>query len=299
MKKVYTYAHLKKDIEAIRNDFPQAEITTIGKSIWGRDLFCIRLGTGAKKLIYNGAHHGMEWLTSAMLMRFVKDFFSAEREGKALGGFNVQTLSRRSSVYVVPMVNPDGVELSAKGVPHLLSAEKKRGLLGINPKGNFENWQSNARGVDLNHNYDAEWKKSKALEKEYGILGPGPTRFSGTHPESEPESHALAEFTRKNNFDLAIAFHSQGRVIYHGFLGEEPGNSLRIAKAFTKISPYELDMTQGIASYGGYKDWFVKEFKKPAYTVEVGMGKNPLPWSDLEKVYRETLPIMMGAMTAV
>lgn len=295
----YTYDVLKEDIRKLKEEFPRADVISIGKSVWGKDLFCLKLGAGPGKLIYSGAHHGMEWITSAMLMRFARDFLAFEREQKSLSGFGVDALSKRATVFVVPMVNPDGVRLSALGLPNLIDARTKQRLLRQNKSTDFSKWQANANGVDLNHNYDAAWQKSKEMEKEYGIFAPGPTRFSGPRPESEPESFALAEFTRKKDPGLTIAFHSQGKVIYHGFLGKEPPNSLRIARAFARISPYQLDSTEGIASFGGYKDWFVDKFDRPGYTVEVGLGQNPLPFSDLEKIYAETLPILLGAMTVV
>lgn len=296
---IYTYRELKKDIEELSEKHPGFKAESIGKSVWKNELFLIRLGHGKTKIMYSGAHHGMEWITSAMLMKFIKDYLEAESAGKSLHGFNVRALSERASLFIVPMVNPDGVELSTKGIPKTLEVMERQRLLRINGSDDFSRWQANAKGVDLNHNYDAMWEKSKAMEREYGIYIPGPTRFSGTHAESEPESHALANLTRKQKFELTIAFHSQGKVIYHGFLGKEPGNSLKIAKAFTKISPYKLDETEGIASYGGYKDWFVDKFERPGYTVEVGEGQNPLPLAHLPQIYKESLPIMLGAMTAV
>lgn len=300
MKKIsgpYTYQNLKEDISKLSADFPWLEIGSIGKSVWGKELWYIRLGEGKTKLLYSGAHHGMEWITSAMLMKLAFDFAKAKSNNLSLGGFNIRALSNRASTFIVPMLNPDGVRLAASGLPNRLDIKTKQYLLRINKSSDFSRWQANANGVDLNHNYDAMWRKSKELEKEYGIYSPGPTRFSGRFPESEPESRALAEFTRKQNFMLTIAFHSQGKVIYHGFMDKEPPNSLRIAKAFTKISTYQLDNTEGIASYGGFKDWFVEKFNRPGYTVEVGLGKNPLPISNLPEIYRETLPIMLGAMT--
>ncbi len=293
----YTYDRLNEDIEQIKMTYPHVEIGTIGKSVWGQNLYYIKLGKGRLKLMYNGAHHGMEWITSAMLMRFTFEFLEGVKTGKAMGGFNPQTLYNRASLYIVPMLNPDGVRLSALGMPNRLPQMEKQRLLRMNGSADFSKWQANANGVDLNHNYDAKWYKSKDMEAEYGIYAPGPTRFSGTAPESEPESRALTIFTRKQDFDLTIAFHSQGKVIYHGFLGKTPPRSNSIARAFTQISPYQLDNTEGIASYGGYKDWFVDKFNRPGYTVEVGMGQNPLPISQLPIIYRETLPIMLGAMT--
>ncbi len=297
--KVYTYQELESEVQTLKANYPALEVQSIGKSIWGKELYCIRLGTGRAKLLYSGAHHGMEWITSALLMRFACEYLSAEEDGRALRGFNVAALSRRASLYIVPMVNPDGVQLATSGLPKCLDGAEKQRLLRINGSDDFSKWQANARGVDLNHNYDAMWQKSKALEAEYGIFSPGPTRFSGAHAESEPESRAVADLTREMEFLLTIAFHSQGKVIYHGFMGKEPQNSLKIAKAFTRISPYKLDSTEGIASYGGYKDWFVDKFNRPGYTIEVGEGQNPLPACQLNRIYNETLPIMLGAMTTV
>ncbi len=293
----YTYGRLEEDIKNLHAAYPETEVGTIGNSVWGKKLYYIKLGTGKLKLMYSGAHHGMEWITSAMLMKFVFDFLDSERSGKAIGGFNAAVLSKRATLYIVPMLNPDGVRLSALGLPNRLPVMEKQRLLRLNGSEDFAKWQANANGVDLNHNYDAMWQKSKEMEAEYGIYSPGPTRFSGIAPESEPESRAMASFTRKNNFDLTIAFHSQGKVIYHGFLGKNPPRSISIARAFTRISAYQLDNTEGIASYGGYKDWFVDKFNRPGYTVEVGMGQNPLPISQLPQIYKETLPIMLGAMT--
>lgn len=293
----YTFDRLKGDLEALLKNFPQTEWGSIGKSVWGKELYYIRLGHGKKKISYNGAHHGMEWITSAMLMKFAKDFLVAQQEEKGLCGFSVKALCEKASLYIIPMVNPDGVELSVNGLPQWLSEDERSALIKYNGSEDFTRWQANARGVDLNHNYDAMWQQSKAMEREYGIFGPGPTRFSGNAPICQPESRALAEFTLNHDFEMVLAFHSQGKVIYQGFRGKEPPVSMKIAKAFELISPYRVDTTEGIASYGGYKDWFVDSFRRPGFTIEVGEGTNPLPFENLPMIYEETLPILLGAMT--
>ncbi len=294
----YTFEKLENDLKNLIKAYPFIRWGSIGKSVWGRELYYIKLGYGNKRISYNGAHHGMEYITSAMLMGFVSDFMYAMQSGKPLGGYNVKELCGKASLYIIPMLNPDGVELAAKGIPEFLDKNSRTKLVEYNNgSSDFSRWQANANGVDLNHNYDAMWHLSKAMEKSYGINGPGATRYSGGAPLSEPESRALAEFTSRQDFETIIAFHSQGKVIYQGFMGKEPDVSHRIAKAFEIISPYRIDKTQGIASYGGYKDWFVNEFRRPGYTVEVGEGKNPLPDENLPIIYKETLPILLGAMT--
>lgn len=296
-KKSYTFRNLERDILDLRRDFPETEIGTIGSSVWGKPLYYIKIGSGSNEISYNGAHHGMESITSACLMRFARDFLTAKRNGTALGGFCTSALDKKTSVYIVPMLNPDGVQLAAEGIPESIGADERRLLTQYCGSEDFSSWQANAHGVDLNHNYDALWDKSKEMEEEYGILKPGPTRFSGSCAESEPESRALADFTRRHSFRMVIAFHSQGRVIYHGFCDKEPPYASEIARAFTRISPYVTERADGIASYAGYKDWFISEFNRPGFTVELGEGKNPLPLSDLPQIYKETLPILLGAMT--
>lgn len=294
----YTYDLLEADIKKLAADFGGLEWGSIGQSRWGKELFYIRLGHGKKKISYNGAHHGMEWITSVLLMKFAGDYLLAEKEKCSLGGFSVEALSEKASLYIIPMVNPDGVELAALGkIPSWVDGEERKFLLNCNGSPDFGRWQANGAGVDLNHNYDAMWERSKALENEYGVYGPGPTRYSGPSPLSEPESSALANFTLEKDFEIAIAFHSQGKVIYQGFCGKEPPVSMKIARAFEKISPYRLEREEGIASVGGYKDWFVDKLGRPGFTVEVGEGRNPLPARDLPAIYKETLPILAGAMT--
>ncbi len=269
MTDVFDYSTLEQELHRFRSAYPQIPVFSIGKSREGRRLYALKLGRGEKRIFFNGAHHGMEWLTAKLLLQFAFDL--------AEGSYNTGQLLTGRCLYLLPMVNPDGVELS-----------KTR-----------PGWQANAAGVDLNHNYDALWHLSKDAEEAAGIFGPGPTRFSGAFPESEPESRAVADFTRQNNFDLALAFHSQGEVIYWDFCGFAPDKSYTIAKRLTCVSPYQMESVSGIASYGGYKDWFIRTFKKPAFTIEIGRGENPLPLSDFPVIYPRTLPLMIEAIRTV
>ena len=266
MNSVYDYHTLVTDLTAFSQKNPQVPVFSIGQSLRGKNLYAIKLGSGHKRVFFNGAHHGMEWLTAKLLMQFAQDL--------ADGAYGTSALLDGCSLYLVPMVNPDGVEIAATG----------------------KKWQANARGVDLNHNYDALWNLSKEGEAALGITGPGPTRFSGPYPESEPESHAIANFTRLNHFDLVIAFHSQGEVIYWDFCSFAPDKSFAYAKRFETVSPYRMDSPEGMASYGGYKDWFIKTYKRPGFTVEIGLGENPLPMEDFPKIYQRTLPLMLEAL---
>ena len=91
------------------------------------------------------------------------------------------------------------------------------------------------------------------------------------------------------------SLYSQGEVIYHTFDNIVPPNSLAIGKRLEKASGYALDMTEGMASYSGYKDWFMKEFNRPGYTIEVGLGENPLPIEQFGEIYERVCPALMVA----
>jgi g-D-glutamyl-meso-diaminopimelate peptidase len=295
----YTYEIMERDIKGIKARYPFIEVGIAGQSVLGRNLYYIKLGDGPNQVFYNAAHHALEWITSVVLMKFVEDFASAYAEGRSIRGYNVRDIGKQSTIYIMPMVNPDGISLVLDG----LQADNPyyEELIGWNNgRTNFsEVWQANIRGVDLNHNYDAAWELSKQAEPLYGIYGPGPTRYSGPCPESEPESKAVADFTRTHNFRLVLAYHSQGEVIYWDFMNMASPKVRKIGEALSQITGYALDETYGIASFAGYKDWFIQEYRRPGYTIEVGLGKNPLPISQFDKIYNDNIRLLLQAALEV
>ncbi|SCN22749.1 Gamma-D-glutamyl-L-diamino acid endopeptidase 1 [Clostridium sp. N3C] len=291
----YTYGIMERDLQALKVRYPFLEIGIAGRSVLGRNLYYVRLGNGPNEVFYNGAHHGLEWITSVVLMKFIEDFSEAYVSNSYLAGYRVPELWNNSSIYVMPMVNPDGVDLVLNG----LSTNNPYYQQLIQWNGGSSDfskvWQANVRGVDLNHNYDASWELSKEAEVLYGITGPGPTRYSGPYPESEPESQGVANFTRNHNFRLVLAYHSQGEVIYWTYSDLTPPESAEIVEQFAEVSGYTPSQTHGIVSYPGYKDWFIKEYRRPGFTVEVGRGTNPLPIGEFDKIYKDNIGILLLA----
>lgn len=294
-KKKYSYDLLERDIKDLKIKYPFITVGKIGESVCGRNLYCIKLGYGPNKVFYNGAHHGLEWLTSLLLMKFTENTCKAYKSGKHMRGYDVTELLKKSTIYIVPMVNPDGVELVINGLSKSHPYYNEL-LKWNNGSTDFSKvWQANAKGVDLNHNYDASFHLSKKAEKEHCILGPGPTRYSGECPESEPETKALADFTRKEDFKLVIAYHSQGKEIYWQYGNSAPPIARTIGEIFAEVSGYKLGEVTGIASYAGYKDWFIDKFKRPGYTIEVGWGKNPLPLHQFNQIYEDNEEMLILA----
>ena len=112
----YTYDIMERDIQGLRARYPFLETSVIGRSVLGKNLYAIRLGRGPNEVFYNGAHHALEWITTPLLMKFIENFSKAFSEGRNIRGYNIADIWERSSIYIVPMVNPDGVDLVLRGL---------------------------------------------------------------------------------------------------------------------------------------------------------------------------------------
>ena len=294
----YTYEIMERDVQALKIRYPFIEVGVAGKSVLGKNLYTLKLGSGPVEVFYNAAHHALEWITSPLLLKFAENFAKAYTEGHQVNGYDLRDIFKQNTIYIMPMVNPDGVDLVLQGLQkdnpfyeQLIAWNKGRMDFG-------DVWQANIRGVDLNHNYDASWELSKQAEPSYDVHGPGPTRFSGTQPESEPESKAVADFTRNHNFKIVLAYHSQGDIIYWTYQDKTPPSARRIAEMFSQVSEYALSEPTGITSFAGYKDWFIDKFRRPGFTIEVGLGKNPLPIAQFPKIYHDNEKILLAAPIA-
>lgn len=283
----YDYKCLTEDIRKLCGLYPFIETEVIGQSVMKKPIYCLRAGNGERKLFINCAHHGLEYLTSAFIMKFLFDFGAAILEDTEFFGYSAKELAQEVSLYVVPMVNPDGVDIAVNGLditnPYHQKLISSVGIHSFNKV-----WQSNARGVDINHNYNASWRVVKTQ--------PGESKYAGPYSESEPETKAMVDFIRKMDFDILIAFHSQGREIYYDFDGIVAENSLKLARKMAEESGYAVCIPTGSAAFGGCKDWFIKEFGKAGFTVEIGSGKNPLPIEMLNEIYDENSKIVLKTM---
>lgn len=259
-----------------------------GKSVCGRGIDVLHIGNTKNRVLYCGGFHGSEYLTILALLKFFEECCEAMESDKTVGGCKIGNFLSIRGLTIVPCVNPDGVEIAIHGSD---AALKYKSLV---EKASKENkvWQANARGVDINHNFNAGWNELKNRELSMNIKAPSATRFGGNAPESEPETKALTNLCKRNNFDRAIAFHSQGREIYCSFGKHTPVMSFRLASVLSQASGYNISVPEDIATGGGFKDWFIEKFRRPALTIEMGKGKNPLPLSDFEPEYKIMLNML-------
>jgi g-D-glutamyl-meso-diaminopimelate peptidase len=192
------------------------------------------------------------------------------------------------------MLNPDGTDYQIHGVQKENPLYER--VLGMNGGStDFSRWQANARGVDLNHNYDAGFWEYKKPEAEGGIFA-GATRYSGEAPESEPEVAALCNLVRfEGDLRGILTLHTQGEEIYWHYGDRTPPRSRMMAEVLAASSGYTVASPEGLAAHGGFKDWFIHTFARPGFTLEMGKGRNPLPLSDFEQLYAKAREMLLIA----
>lgn len=269
-------------IDELINKYTFLNHGSLCQSLCLRNIDYIQIGNPESQVLLAGGFHGMEWLTCLLLFHFIKEISIAVTQNSPISDINIAEFLKYRGVIIVPCVNPDGVEISMHGPK---SAGRFCPLVESVSNGNTDSWQANARGVDLNHNFNAGWEALHELELSCGITGPARTQYGGPYPESEPESSCLAKLCRSANIRHSIAFHSQGEEIYWSYGKNTPKRSELMARIMSMSSGYTATHPTGLAVGGGFKDWFISELKRPSFTIEIGKGKNPLPLSDLEKIY--------------
>ena len=109
--KFYTYDLLTQNLFTLNRAFPFLNIQVVGSSVLGKNLYVVKLGTGSKKVFYSASFHANEWITSVVMMKFIEDYCNAYVNNSNLYDYNIKTLFNTVSIYIMPMVNPDGVDL--------------------------------------------------------------------------------------------------------------------------------------------------------------------------------------------
>ena len=296
----YTYQLITFILEGLEVRYPFLSGGTIGKSVMGKNIPFVKIGNGQTELFYNASHHANEWLTTPVLLKFLEEYSENYSTGGEIFNTSARELYNKASLYIVPVVNPDGIDLVNGVVPSGKFLTQAQTLAGNYPNIPYPNgWKANINGVDLNLQYPANWERAKEIKFSQGFTLPGPRDFVGTAPLTEPEARAVYNFTRNHDFKLTLSYHSQGEIIYWKYLDYEPENSRRIAEYFGEVSGYAVEETPYSSGFAGYKDWFIETYNRPGYTIEIGIGMSPLPLSQFPGIYKDNIGILVGGITEI
>ena len=296
-----TYALCTDTIEKLAETYPSFRVTELTRTAFGRSVWAVEMGEGERHVLYSAAHHANEWISTPVLLKFLEQLAQAAQSGGTIFGVPAEFMLKETTFHVVPMVNPDGVDLVTGALPEdTYPYRKARDMAAFYPDIPFpDGWKANLLGVDLNLQYPAGWLQAREIKFSQGYTRPGPRDYVGRAPLNQKESLALARYTEEVDPALVLAYHTQGSVIYWQFEDYEVPGARELGEEFARVSGYALEETPYESSFAGYKDWFIKTFRRPGYTIEVGMGENPLPLDQFDKIYRDNLGILVTAATGI
>ena len=288
-------------IQEIVKTYPFCRTEVLSRTAFQRPLRTLVIGTGPRKVIYSASHHANEWITSLVLLKFAEELAAAIQNGGSIFDRSAQEISDAATIYMVPMVDPDGVDLVVGAITEGdIQYDLARRLAQDYPTIPFpDGWKANLLGVDLNLNYPAGWLQAREIKFSQGFTTPGPRDYVGRAPLNQFETQALAGYTEVIDPALVLAYHSQGKEIYWNFRDYEVPGARKLGEEFARVSGYTLTEPAFNSSFAGYKDWFIQEFRKPGYTIEVGQGVNPLPIEQFDEIYRDNLGILVTAATGL
>lgn len=290
VNKPYTYEILKQDLSKIQKKYKSVvEIRSIGTTYFEKNIWAVRLGAGKKNIVLIGSHHGREWLTSMVLMKMLETYADAYEKGK-----RSTDILNEVSIWFIPMLNPDGVMIQQNHFSQL-SRSQKISLVKMNEGlEQFERWKANGIGIDLNRQYPAGWE---ALKNE--PEGPSYKSYKGKAPLEAEEVISLTKFIHRMQPMAAVAYHTAGREIFWKYKnGKHLKRDRKIAKKLSKLTGYKLGRPDQEAVGGGFTDWFITTYHRPALTIEISylVGETNPPLSVFKKEWKRNKKV--GLMLA-
>ena len=298
----YSYAELQADLTALAEAHPtRFSYRSFGKSVAGRELYVGILGNpnAKKQVLVSAGLHGREYLTPLLVMKQL-EFYLTYYDVGHYDGIPYATLFDEVCFYVIPMNNPDGIMLSQEGISSLTDPDLRKTVesiyysdlsAGLTSQTNINKylqyWKANARGVDLNRNFDALW------EKYYNYSLPSFAQYKGPSAASEPETQATAALTESlSNPAAVLCIHSQGEVIYWN-CGQESSladATLKFVEALSDRTGYEIITERN--NDASFSDWCALKKDLIAVTLETGLGFCPLDLDKFEPMWKDNFDLL-------
>ncbi len=263
----YSHSQMLRDIDALKITYPELiRCEMAGFSVEGRELPLIQAGTGKRKVFFCAAHHARDYITSAYLMYAVNVYVKAAFENHKVGRYDMRELLSSCTMYVMPMINPDGVALVQGGFKAVQNAKRVKKMVRVRPS--YSEWMANINGVDLGRQYPSLWEKKYTV-----ITEPASELYNGEEPASEPEVLSVMRVCKSRTFVSALAFYAKGETIDYADnnTDEKITEAFTLAKRLSMVSGYAMNTVcdnPGVYA-AGFENWFRQEFLRPALHINL------------------------------
>lgn len=257
---------LETDLRLLERDHPGlARVVEIGRSLEGRAILALKVSDNASRdepepaVLITGCHHAREWISVELPFLYAEYLL----ESYALDP-EVRGLVDGSEIWIVPVVNPDGLDYSI----HVYRYWRKNRR--ANPDGTY--------GVDINRNYGCRW----GYDEEGSSGDPASEVYRGAGPFSEPETAAIRDLFTGRDVRAVVSFHSYGEFILYpwGYTADPAPRQAElrglaaamsglIAAAGGPVYAYGQASTALYPTNGDTIDWTYSFAGAPSFTVEV------------------------------
>ena len=289
----HSYGELEAELQSLEQAFPLlASLSVIGTSLEQRNIYALKISDNAAQeedgeveVLFLGCHHAREWISvevPLLLARFLLENYGTDAR--------VRRLVDESEIWIVPLVNPDGLEYSI----HFYRYWRKNRR--FNSPGSY--------GVDLNRNYGYQWG--------YNNIGSSPDPnsevYRGTAPFSEPETQAVRDLFLGHDFQALVSYHSFSQIIIYpwGYIVAPTDKDALLEEIAADMSALMLPVNGRFYGYGRASDslyttngdttdWSYAASAIPSYTIELPpidqlYGGFFNAETDIQGIFRENLP---------
>ena len=279
-----SYQSVQSEIAALAQAYPELiQTESIGSSVQGRDISLVKLGKGETKACIIGGIHARETITVSYTMRCIEEFCIAYTQNDSIGSFDVKTLLDTYTLYMVPLSNPDGLEIvTGRDTPAVTVTYRKKQY--SHEYTTISDYKGNAKGVNLNKNFPLLWEKINNK-----VNTPDAENYKGPGAASEPETQALMQLCENNQFVFMTSIHVKGDCLYWSdTLNPNVGVSQTIANRLEReYGFYKCKTSDDVNGFGGgFENWFRETYKRPGFCLELmPLTETVDPLSDVNHTY--------------
>lgn len=279
----FDYESILACAEKISKKFPFADFSVISETPCKRKIFSLSIGNGEKSVLFLGGMSGTDRITPAMLLRFFERLCISNKNDLKISAVKTSNILREQRITVIPLVNPDGLQISLYG------AKEAKSYKGFAERALAKNdcplWSANVRGVEPSLNFDFDFPKSEAhnFPLPYGNYGPS--------AQSETETQAIANFIELKNIKYAVALSAKGEKIIYSPNITNCENAL-MAQIFKSISGFETEKRNNEACRGNFCEWFCKKYGRPSFEFSF-KNESEFNCKSLLKTYQNAEELLM------
>ena len=137
-------------VDGLTHRYPQLRAESIGRSALSRPIWALTAGDGLRRVLYSAAHHANEWITTPLLMKYLETLLRAAAAGETVFGYPAEDILFRAALTLVPLVDPDGVDLVTGALPEGEAKERTAAIAAAFPAIPYpDGWKANIAGISL------------------------------------------------------------------------------------------------------------------------------------------------------